>query len=340
MTGAHPRSRGEHWRSRSARSPVRWAHPRSRGEHPPGPRGLTAEDGSSPLARGAPLVVAESGDVTGLIPARAGSTTGTLPTPAAAPAHPRSRGEHHPIAHEWRPRVGSSPLARGALDRRHLTVDVGRLIPARAGSTPSRPGRRARPTAHPRSRGEHGAYITDNGDGTGSSPLARGARARRPPVGRTVGLIPARAGSTVRDGCSLVAGRAHPRSRGEHNPWIARRLRTIGSSPLARGARAGGSSSLASRRLIPARAGSTPAIHACAATSTAHPRSRGEHTATEVGPHPAEGSSPLARGARAVPVLPRVAGRLIPARAGSTRRRSRATAARTAHPRSRGEHTC
>ena len=73
-------------------------------------------------------------------------------------------------------------------------------------------------------------------------------------------------------------------------------------------------------------------------TNAAHPRSRGEHQArtTVRGQH--GGSSPLARGTQSV-VISRVASdRLIPARAGNTAPPRRRGHARSAHPRSRGEH--
>ena len=192
------------------------AHPRSRGEHgekgDPGP-GLW---GSSPLARGAPLKVQVRGHPAGLIPARAGSTTQRLSRPSMLGAHPRSRGEHTAVIIADGEYLGSSPLARGALVRRQPRNTLGRLIPARAGSTVAcaRAGVGAR--AHPRSRGEHEVPGTGIVTSWGSSPLARGARDGclvGEPRGR---LIPARAGSTGNGARPPTGGTAHPRSRGEH----------------------------------------------------------------------------------------------------------------------------
>ncbi len=73
---------------------------------------------------------------------------------------------------------------------------------------------------------------------------------------------------------------AHPRSRGEHlSPW-AEGLSMTGSSPLARGTP--GLRHLQTRPtgLIPARAGNTAEQYLAGGNVRAHPRSRGEHTAT------------------------------------------------------------
>ena len=75
--------------------------------------------------------------------------------------------------------AGSSPLARGARrDERRRLVRAG-LIPARAGSTRNGSLGTAWCGAHPRSRGEHTLGQVKMNWGSGSSPLARGARRPR-----------------------------------------------------------------------------------------------------------------------------------------------------------------
>ena len=91
-------------------------------------------------------------------------------------------------------------------------------------------------------------------------------------------------------------------------------------------------------RFIPARAGNTSMCCGSARSGTVHPRSRGEHSAIAQNLIALRGSSPLARGTRAVAVLGIFHGRFIPARAGNTARLSAPFSARTVHPRSRGEH--
>ena len=215
-TGAHPRSRGEHALEargiavRTGSSPLARgaparpragsggrglitaragstnhaptphgngrAHPRSRGEHTTATPSTSTRSGSSPLARGAPLTGMSATCMCGLIPARAGSTSSPARAPAAARAHPRSRGEHDRPGWVLGLSRGSSPLARGARIRRHPPDGPAGLIPARAGSTRGAAPGRCWWRAHPRSRGEHSPRETASLLAMGSSPLARGAR--------------------------------------------------------------------------------------------------------------------------------------------------------------------
>ena len=112
----------------------------------------------------------------------------------------------------------------------------------------------------------------------------------------------------------------------------------VGSSPLTRGKRGRRREGQHVRRLIPAHAGKTLVLVLGESDRRAHPRSRGENSAPPTpAPSPA-GSSPLTRGKRGLSV-PRSPGEgLIPAHAGKTSTRRRATASGGAHPRSRGEN--
>ena len=132
----------------------------------------------------------------GLIPARAGSTGKVSRLTIIAAAHPRSRGEHTPLARAIGADIGSSPLARGALTVHQHGRHLVRLIPARAGNTHVPMTRRNSRTAHPRSRGEHCAVLVVALEAAGSSPLARGTHNIPANVGGIVWLIPARAGNT------------------------------------------------------------------------------------------------------------------------------------------------
>ena len=344
-------------RGRFGRYAVDWAHPRSRGAHV-GP-GTNSEpgNGSSPLARGAPVPTGARRGHPGLIPARAGSTLIAHPHREPRRTHPRSRGEHSAAAWDSSSTTGSSPLARGA--RRVRTVHDGLrgLIPARAGSTPPRPRRSSGSGAHPRSRGEHATVAGATIGLLGSSPLARGALVGEVATEGTGGLIPARAGSTPVHTRRHWQGWAHPRSRGEHIPVLRSLLPAQGSSPLVRGAprtsRARASRSrahprsrgehaggvalfLAGPRLIPARAGSTRGLGRGRGPPQAHPRSRGEHPVPTRPGGSRSGSSPLARGARWVRDGAPVLARLIPARAGSTEQTTRAHAGEGSSPLARG----
>ena len=70
------------------------AHPRSRGEHFKASAHFAESAGSSPLARGTRLGWIRFRGDPGLIPARAGNTPGSWSRITQNRAHPRSRGEH------------------------------------------------------------------------------------------------------------------------------------------------------------------------------------------------------------------------------------------------------
>ena len=70
------------------------AHPRSRGEHFFVAPVEAVDAGSSPLARGTPREADPVPGSQGLIPARAGNTSRPLYCVIVGWAHPRSRGEH------------------------------------------------------------------------------------------------------------------------------------------------------------------------------------------------------------------------------------------------------
>ena len=173
-------------------------------------------------------------------------------------------------------------------------------------------------TAHPRSRGENGAWCGRRVFSMGSSPLTRGKLA--PPSGRGHhgGLIPAHAGKTTRGRGQSRSGSAHPRSRGENRRRYPDSCRPQGSSPLTRGKRRCRGGNRGHERLIPAHAGKTVAKSAKRWPDPAHPRSRGENFTR---PRPASvvcGSSPLTRGKRTGKNTLFKPPRLIPAHAGKT----------------------
>ena len=112
-----------------------WAHPRSRGENARGCWSRARLYGSSPLTRGKQQDDCDCCVDLGLIPAHAGKTK-QQPTPAlTTQAHPRSRGENHPLLQEQDGVRGSSPLTRGKQPPGEAVEGRPRLIPAHAGKT-------------------------------------------------------------------------------------------------------------------------------------------------------------------------------------------------------------
>ena len=194
--------------------------------------------------------------------------------------------------------MGSSPHTRGAPPRR-LDVHVRqRIIPAYAGSTSDSSATQGSVRDHPRIRGEHCRYWRFLPFSPGSSPHTRGARPIRATPRRRARIIPAYAGSTVRDVPPANAVTDHPRIRGEHDRGYLRPGVPEGSSPHTRGALSVATTQLARQRIIPAYAGSTEVQLA--------------------GEDQPEGSSPHTRGAR--------------------RHHPDRTGALADHPRIRGEH--
>ena len=173
-SGSSPHARGTHWidtsrllTSRfiparagntyccSACAVVCTVHPRTRGEHRTAASSVCRSGGSSPHARGTRRVMGVGMRFPRFIPARAGNTPGGSGPGCSRPVHPRTRGEHSTATRFTRRPRGSSPHARGTLNRHAPGGLPGRFIPARAGNTPYPPFLARGPPVHPRTRGEH-----------------------------------------------------------------------------------------------------------------------------------------------------------------------------------------
>ena len=170
-----------------------------------------------------------------IIPARAGFTRLPPAHGLAQADHPRSRGVYDELASAIGCSGGSSPLARGLQVGQVGGADRLGIIPARAGFTRRRAGRRPRRRDHPRSRGVYSVTAFFTSGDSGSSPLARGLHLQI--HGRVVihGIIPARAGFTHRGHGRRGRDRDHPRSRGVYVAVADATVVAKGSSPLARG---------------------------------------------------------------------------------------------------------
>ena len=234
---------------------------------------------------------------------------------------------------------GSSPLARGL---RGLGVEIlpaERIIPARAGFTIICTALGPLAEDHPRSRGVYAVALRVCMSGHGSSPLARGLRGRRRGIRLRIRIIPARAGFTEPQPRRTTAPEDHPRSRGVYLAPTGSSSRRAGSSPLARGLRPWSSSSAFVTGIIPARAGFTMGSSWIGSTTADHPRSRGVYILSGSGFSSVVGSSPLARGLRILLLWDSRSPRIIPARAGFTRRCVSWWPSAWDHPRSRGVYS-
>ena len=170
----------------------------------------------------------------------------------------------------------------------------------------------------------------------GSSPLARGLLiVALGGLGRQ-GIIPARAGFTVKRIEVQFRNRDHPRSRGVYRTLVLPSPVCLGSSPLARGLPTNTDVTQRYPGIIPARAGFTEVLPQARMPVSDHPRSRGVYVTFAAAAVESAGSSPLARGLLP-PILDltRTTG-IIPARAGFTRAPARMPHLKKDHPRSRG----
>ena len=131
----------------------RWDHPRSRGVYlEVDPAGAQLW-GSSPLARGLPMMPLRAHEDFRIIPARAGFTVARRGSLTRSEDHPRSRGVYHGAPPDQAGLSGSSPLARGLRHRVGGSAESGGIIPARAGFTILFHSSVTTALDHPRSRG-------------------------------------------------------------------------------------------------------------------------------------------------------------------------------------------
>ena len=191
--------------------------------------------------------------------------------------HPRIRGEHQDPTEPSQENIGSSPHTRGAHLQQPESARAGGIIPAYAGSTPTRPRPSRCRRDHPRIRGEHSICLKFCHLTIGSSPHTRGARLGVAGVGINVGIIPAYAGSTWVPSTYPALAADHPRIRGEHGPVDGHVDQATGSSPHTRGARRTASKN--------------------SQKGEDHPRIRGEHVSSTDKTETLAGSSPHTRGA-------------------------------------------
>ena len=311
-------------------------HPRSRGVYAEQSVVPPCQMGSSPLARGLPDATAATPRTTGIIPARAGFTRTSRCEGRRRRDHPRSRGVYGLSTPHVTVTWGSSPLARGLPHAGGADLHVVGIIPARAGFTRRRCPSAPSPRDHPRSRGVYENEVVAEYQRAGSSPLARGLPQQPRRENRCPRIIPARAGFTRTSSAVTPTWADHPRSRGVYELAAHVHLWALGSSPLARGLLPRGLHGRPDRRIIPARAGFTPARRKPHTCSPDHPRSRGVYQQPGRSKGRFDVSSPLARGLPDAPWDNLNAIRIIPARAGFTGDGGRFPQGDRDHPRSRG----
>ena len=153
---------------------------------------------------------------------------------------------------------------------------------------------------HPRMRGDHQFFTNKWHRIRGSSPHARGTLSVTPILRNKPGIIPACAGNTFPVARICLHLRDHPRMRGEHPQPDLVEIAEAGSSPHARGTPCRCLVWHPSPGIIPACAGNTKTLMYAFARLRDHPRMRGEHPLETFADRMKLGSSPHARGTRAL----------------------------------------
>ena len=192
-------------------------------------------------------------------------------------AHPRAGGENPADQPCHADVLGSSPRGRGKPPLGPADFTDRRLIPARAGKTWERSGAARRRRAHPRAGGENRCRHVVMSCTAGSSPRGRGKLLMTGNAVKRIGLIPARAGKTVKAAMHICVPAAHPRAGGENEVAQGLFARSVGSSPRGRGKPHNVKCIVYNVRLIPARAGKTSLCVRVSRMPRAHPRAGGEN---------------------------------------------------------------
>ena len=200
--------------------PARPDHPRACGANEHGQADGHPHVGSSPRVRGKPLDAGLPFQLVRIIPARAGQTNMDRQMATLMSDHPRACGANLLPTRTMPFASGSSPRVRGKPVVETIHVDLPRIIPARAGQTPSPVSARTSRTDHPRACGANGQIKVHFNDSFGSSPRVRGKLALEPIPDRRDRIIPARAGQTVSVSWTGVASTDHPRACGANSPIL------------------------------------------------------------------------------------------------------------------------
>ena len=311
-------------------------HPRACGANRPSAGRGWRRAGSSPRVRGK-LGFLVDGDFPGrIIPARAGQTSRCTLTVASRPDHPRACGANLSTSSNSNSSAGSSPRVRGKRPRARDRVDRRRIIPARAGQTQDQQGTMTDSPDHPRACGANPDFRAAAERETGSSPRVRGKRSRSTRHCRCSWIIPARAGQTQETSGKNTGDADHPRACGANESSLSRLSSTSGSSPRVRGKQLYETAKSQKRRIIPARAGQTGSSRPPWSAPSDHPRACGANKGSQDGFAQLFGSSPRVRGKHDIFSKGGFVGRIIPARAGQTRRSSCRYESRPDHPRACG----
>ena len=231
-----------------------------------------------------------------IIPARAGQTRLGQCVRQIKTDHPRACGANPQVIAALNVEAGSSPRVRGKPHLHTRLHHQGRIIPARAGQTPTSARHRPRETDHPRACGANAFSSPLAGSTTGSSPRVRGKPKPWSDEVDALRIIPARAGQTRPAFTSSTSAPDHPRACGANSSDMMIFLPSVGSSPRVRGKPLPFLPLGHRRRIIPARAGQTALVRDLIILDADHPRACGANQVSACRIYVHYGSSPRVRG--------------------------------------------
>ena len=249
------------------------------------------------------------------------------------------RGERWVIRRSVISHPGSSPHTRETPPCQRDQGCFCRFIPACAGNARARFTKARSWPVHPRIRGERSQRAPRTLATSGSSPHTRGTIPAPPPPSTRSRFIPAYAGNAPFGGSSTGEKAVHPRIRGERTGGQTALPSIIGSSPHTRGTRFRQGCRFLCLRFIPAYAGNAASRCEMPATSSVHPRIRGERNNEIARVAPSIGSSPHTRGTPVRDDARVHIDRFIPAYAGNAVIVTTVQSPLSVHPRIRGERS-
>ena len=208
---------------------------------------------------------------------------------------------------------------RGKRPELYRSARSRRIIPARAGQTPTRAATTPATADHPRACGANVGVRQDITYKVGSSPRVRGKQWHVFEFRAEHRIIPARAGQTCHHGELAEPVTDHPRACGANHGGVVVYVQPPGSSPRVRGKPLAPAGHMAFARIIPARAGQTFQRSKTWQPTPDHPRACGANPFSGLAVALIAGSSPRVRGKPRFGRAESVVLRIIPARAGQTR---------------------
>jgi len=254
-----------------------------------------------------------------------------------ASVHPRVRGDDRAVVARPVCEVGSPPRAWGRCPCREVAARVARFTPACVGTIRTLEHGGFLLPVHPRVRGDDSVPSEFVSPTCGSPPRAWGRLETADAIREHRRFTPACVGTIAKSAGCCVAAAVHPRVRGDDSRAESGEGELDGSPPRAWGRLFLDVLLDPSRRFTPACVGTIVAQSQKYSVASVHPRVRGDDVALATKQGPSIGSPPRAWGRSGSPGLRQSRVRFTPACVGTMPVVASRRAARSVHPRVRGD---